>query len=79
VPEIPLYLQDTPHLLRQLEKLNTSNIPKGAFPISIDVVGLYVNILIKRTIYCEKIIMLPMVGRESPHRCERKNLSDRQV
>jgi hypothetical protein len=44
VPEIPLYLQDTPHLLRQLEDLKKSNIPKGAFPISIDVVRLYTNI-----------------------------------
>ena len=40
VPKIPSYLQDTPHLLRQLEELKTSNIPKGAFPKSIDVVGL---------------------------------------
>jgi hypothetical protein len=44
VPEIPAYLQDTPHLLRQLEILKTTNLPNGAFPISIDVVGLYTNI-----------------------------------
>ena len=44
VPTIPSFLQDTPHLLRELETLKTTNIPPNAFPISVDVVGLYTNI-----------------------------------
>jgi hypothetical protein len=44
VPKIPSYLQDTPHLLRELETLKNTSLPEGAFPISIDVVGLYTNI-----------------------------------
>jgi hypothetical protein len=44
VPTIPSFLQDTPHLLRELESLKTTGIPQGAFPVSIDVVGLYTNI-----------------------------------
>jgi hypothetical protein len=44
VPEIPSYLQDTPHLLRELETLKTTNIPPNSFPISVEVVGLYTNI-----------------------------------
>ena len=44
VPLIPSFLQDTPHLLRELETLKTTGLPLGAFPVSIDVVGLYTNI-----------------------------------
>ncbi len=44
VPLIPSFLQDTPHLLRELETLKTTGLPQGAFPVSIDVVGLYTNI-----------------------------------
>jgi hypothetical protein len=44
VPLIPSYLQDTPDLLRQFETLNEKDLPKGSFPVSIDVVGLYTNI-----------------------------------
>jgi hypothetical protein len=44
VPEIPSFLQDTPHLLRELEILKTTRIPPNSFPISVDVVGLYTNI-----------------------------------
>ena len=44
VPEIPSYLQDTPDFLRHIEKLKKTPLPKGSFPVSIDVVGLYGNI-----------------------------------
>jgi hypothetical protein len=44
VPEIPSYLQDTPHFLRELETLKNTVIPQNSFPISVDVVGLYTNI-----------------------------------
>ena len=44
VPEIKSYIQDTPDLLRQLEKLKTHKFKEGTFPVSIDVVGLYPNI-----------------------------------
>ena len=44
VPEMPAYLQDTPDFLRHLEDLKSEPIPEGAFPVSIDVVGLYSNI-----------------------------------
>jgi hypothetical protein len=44
VPLIPSFLQDTPHLLRELEILKTTGLPQGAFTVSIDVVGLYTNI-----------------------------------
>ena len=44
VPLIPSFLQDTPHLLRELELLKTKGLPQGTFPVSIDVVGLYTNI-----------------------------------
>lgn len=40
----PSYLQDTPDLLRQIEKMNETPLPAGAFAVSIDVVGLYQNI-----------------------------------
>jgi hypothetical protein len=52
IPEIPSYLQDTPNLLRYFEELNKTNLPKGAFPVSIDVVGLYSNIPLKEGIDC---------------------------
>ena len=45
VPEIPSYIQDTPDLLRHLESFKDIKLPKGTFPVSIDVVGLYNNIL----------------------------------
>ena len=38
------YLQDTPDLLRHLEDLKKTPLPKDTFPVSIDVVGLYSNI-----------------------------------
>ena len=44
VKELPSYIQDTPDLLRHLEELNKNQIPDGAFPVSIDVTGLYSNI-----------------------------------
>jgi hypothetical protein len=44
VPTIPSFLQDTPHLLREIETLKGTNIPPNTFPVSIDVVGLYTNI-----------------------------------
>ena len=43
--KLPSYIQDTPHLLRILEGLNASGAqPEEAFPVTIDVVGLYPNI-----------------------------------
>jgi hypothetical protein len=44
VPLMPLYLQDTPDLLRQIETLNETPIPQDTFSVSIDVVGLCSNI-----------------------------------
>ena len=44
VKEIPSYIQDTPDLLRHLEQFKNKKFPKGTFPVSIDVVGLYNNI-----------------------------------
>jgi hypothetical protein len=44
VPQMPAYLQDTPDLLRHIEKLNETQLPPNSFPVSIDVVGLYTNI-----------------------------------
>ena len=44
VLKTPSYLQDTPDLLRQIEKLNETPLPPHAFAVSIDVVGLYQNI-----------------------------------
>jgi hypothetical protein len=44
VPKIPSYLQDTPDLLRKLERWKDVTIPEDVFPVSIDVVGLYTNI-----------------------------------
>ena len=44
VPKIPSYIQDTPDLLRHLEQFKDTKFPKGTFPVSIDVVGLYNNI-----------------------------------
>ena len=44
VPEIKSYIQDTPDLLRELEKLKTHKFKEGTFPVSIDVEGLYPNI-----------------------------------
>ena len=44
VPEIPSYIQDTPDLQRHLEKFKNFKFPKGTFPVSVDVVGLYNNI-----------------------------------
>jgi hypothetical protein len=44
VPLMPSYLQDTPDLLRQIEVLSRTPLPPNAFPVSIDVVGLYSNI-----------------------------------
>jgi hypothetical protein len=41
---MPAYLQDTPDLLRHIELLNNTPMPPNAFPVSIDVVGLYSNI-----------------------------------
>ena len=38
VKDIPSYIQDTPDLLRHLETLKNVKIPKGTFPVSIDVV-----------------------------------------
>ena len=35
---------NTPDLLRHIEELNKNQIPDGAFPVSIDVTGLYSNI-----------------------------------
>ena len=42
--EMLSYLQDTPDLLRHIEELNKTPIPEGAFPVSINVTGLYSNI-----------------------------------
>jgi hypothetical protein len=50
VPNIPSFLQDTPDLLRHFEELNKTDLLPGAFPVSIDVVGLYSNIPIKEGI-----------------------------
>ena len=44
VPLMPSYLQDTPDLLRQIEVLNKTPLTPNAFPVSIDVAGLYSNI-----------------------------------
>ena len=52
VPKIPSYLQDTPDFLRHLEDLKKSPLPKGSFPVSIDVVGLYGNIPHEEGIRC---------------------------
>ena len=43
--KLPSYIQDTPHLLRILNDLNAAGAqPEEAFPVTIDVVGLYPNI-----------------------------------
>lgn len=43
--QLPSYIQDTPDFLRLLERENTAGKQsKGAFPVTIDVVGLYPNI-----------------------------------
>ena len=52
VPEIPSYLQDTPDFLRHIEELKKTPLPKGSFPVSIDVVGLYGNIPHDERIEC---------------------------
>jgi hypothetical protein len=52
VPELPSFLQDTPDLLRHFENLNQEELPINAFPISIDVVGLYSNIPMEEGIEC---------------------------
>jgi hypothetical protein len=52
VPEIPSFLQDTPDLLRHFQSLNTKQIPPNAFPVSIDVTGLYSNIPLTEGIKC---------------------------
>ena len=44
------YLQDTSDLLRQLEDLKKTPLPKDTFPVSIDVLGLYSNIPHKEAI-----------------------------
>jgi hypothetical protein len=44
VPKMTSFLQHTPDLLRQLEKLNGTTLPAGSFPVSMDEVGLYQNI-----------------------------------
>ena len=44
VKDVPSYIQDTPDLLRHLEGFKNLKLPKGTFPVSIDVVGLYNNI-----------------------------------
>ena len=54
VTELPSYIQDTPDLLRHLEDLNKETIPDGAFPVSIDVVGLYSNIPHQEGLDCLK-------------------------
>jgi hypothetical protein len=54
VPNIPSYLQDTPDLHRHFEELKKTDLPSGAFPVSIDVVGLYSNIPLNEGINCFK-------------------------
>jgi hypothetical protein len=54
VPDIPSYLQDTLDLLRHFENLNKTNLPPGAFPVSIHVVGLYSNIPLQEGIKCSE-------------------------
>ena len=46
IPEmLPSHIQDTPDLLRMVEELNQNKIQdKNAFPVTLDVVGLYPNI-----------------------------------
>ena len=39
------YLQDTPHLLRMLEKINQcTTLPSNAMLVTTDAIGLYLNI-----------------------------------
>jgi hypothetical protein len=52
VPLIPFFLQDTPDFLRQQEILHERPLPWGAFPVSIDVVGLYSNIPTEEGLTC---------------------------
>ena len=54
VKELPSYIQDTPDLLRHIETLNEKPIPDGAFPVSIDVTGLYSNIPHQEGLDCLK-------------------------
>jgi hypothetical protein len=52
VPLIPSYIQDTSDFLRQLETLKELNLPEGALVVSLDVVGLYSNILTVEGLKC---------------------------
>jgi hypothetical protein len=45
VLKTPSYLQNTPDLLSQIEKYNETPLPPHAFAVSIDVVGLYQNMM----------------------------------
>ncbi len=52
ISELPAYLQDSPDLMRQFEDLKKTKIPHGAFPVSIDVVGLNTNIPHDKDLAC---------------------------
>jgi hypothetical protein len=56
VPEMPLYLQDTPHILRELEMLKSTNLPPNSFSVSINFVGLYTNIPHTKGTYSLKML-----------------------
>ena len=44
-PQLPSYIQDTPHLLRMIKDINSQGLqPEEAILVTIDVVGLYPNI-----------------------------------
>ena len=42
---LPSYIQDTPHILRMIEDINSKGpLPKGTIPITLDVTALYHSI-----------------------------------
>ena len=66
VPLIPSYLQDTPDFLRQLEISNEKPLPKGAFAVSIDVIGLYSNIPTEEGLNCLEKALNKRKNKQTP-------------
>ena len=67
VPELHSYIQDTPDLLRELEKLKTQTFPRNTFSVSIDVVGLYSNIPHVEAIKCVEEALNMRFDRSVPY------------
>jgi hypothetical protein len=53
-PEIPIFLHNIPDVLKHFGTLNTMEIPQDAFPVSINVLGLYSNIPLEEGINCSE-------------------------